>query len=364
MRRLVVCVLLLAIASPLFSADKQRKRSRRNRRQGQFQQIVPPGETIGQPLYTRSAPIKGGLTEGPAAAPDGSIYFTDIPAAPDKGLIVRFDPKTGKSEIFTDDSGMANGLAFNSQGELIACEGSDEGGRRVSKWNVQTKTRTTLADRYMGKRFNAPNDLCIDRKGRIYFTDPRYLGTEPRELEHRAVYRIDGDGAVTEVTHDIVKPNGIGLSPDERTLYVVDHDNGTDRIDPKGPQPKLGRMAIDAFPLGEDGLIHGEKRTIVDFGDQAGCDGMTVDANGHLYLTVRSLKRPGVKITDPNGKEIGFIPTGEANQKTDADHPAKGLPSNVEFGIGDEKNVLYITVDLSLYRIRLNAIGYHPEYAK
>src|SRR5256885_84084 len=82
-----------------------------------------------------------------------------------------------------------------------------------------------------------PTDLVIDLKGRIYFTDPRYLGTEPRELEHRSVYRIDRDDTVIEVTHDAEKPNGIALSPDQKTLYVIDHNNGTDRIDPTGPPP-------------------------------------------------------------------------------------------------------------------------------
>jgi len=120
-------------------------------------------------LYTRSAPIRGGLTEGPAVAPDGSIYFTDIPFGSDNGLIVRFDPKSKKSSTFTDNSGKANGLMFDAQGFLLACEGSDFGGRRVSRWNVKTRARTTVADRYMGKRFNACNDLCLDRKGRIYF---------------------------------------------------------------------------------------------------------------------------------------------------------------------------------------------------
>lgn len=365
MRRLIVSVLLLAVVSTVFAQDRQRRRERRRRaRRATSMVIVPSGSKLEGPLYTRSAPIKGGLTEGPAAAPDGSIYFTDIPSAPDKGLIIRYDPKTKKSDVFTSDSGMANGLAFDAKGFLISCEGSDEGGRRVSRWNVKTKERATLADRYMGKRFNAPNDLCIDRKGRIYFTDPRYLGTEPRELEHRAVYRIDVDGKVVEVTHDIVKPNGIALSPDEKTLYVIDHDNGTDRIDPTGPQPNLGRMAVDAFSLGDDGLVHGEKRTIIDFKDQAGGDGMTVDSNGNLYIAARALKRPGILITDPNGKEIGFVPTGPADQKVDAKNPAKGLPSNVEFGVGEDSNVLYVTVDFSLYRIRLNANGYHPELTK
>src|SRR5215212_4236617 len=106
-----------------------------------------------------------------------------------------------------------------------------------------------MAHNYCGKRFNAPNDLVLDRKGRIYFSDPRYLGDEKRELEHRSVYRIDTDGKVVEVTHDVEKPNGVALSPDGKTLYVADHDNGTDRIDPKAPPPKKGAMKVYAFPL-------------------------------------------------------------------------------------------------------------------
>src|SRR5690349_1429825 len=165
----------------------------------------PTGDSIVSPdaklelLFTRSADIHGGLTEGPTPAPDGSIYFSDIPFGKDKGMILRFDPKTRKTTVFTDDSHKSNGLKFDAKGYLIACEGSDDGGRAVARWDVKTRTRTVIADKYMGKRFNAPNDLVIDRKGRIYFTDPRYLGTEPRELEHRAVYRIDPGDKVIEI---------------------------------------------------------------------------------------------------------------------------------------------------------------------
>ena len=271
--------------------------------------IVPKGAKL-ELLFTRTAPIKGGLTEGPAAAPDGRIYFSDIPLGSDKGMILRFDPKTKKTSIFTDDSHKSNGLKFDLDGNLIACEGSDVGGRAVVKWDVKTKKRTVLADRFMGKRFNAPNDLVIDRKGRIYFTDPRYLGDEPRELKHRAVYRIDRDGKVVEVTHDAEKPNGIALSPDGKTLYLIDHNNGTDKIDPEKPAPKFGAMKVYAYPLGADGLIAGKRRTLRNFGTEAGCDGMTVDVKGHIYLAVRSLNRPGVLVIEPNGKEVAFIPTG------------------------------------------------------
>ncbi len=221
--------------------------------------IVDPAAKL-ELLFTRTAPIKGGLTEGPAVAPDGSIYFSDIPFGTDKGLILRFDPKTKKTTVFTDDSRKSNGLNFDAQGRLVACEGSDDGGRCVCRWDVKTGQRTVVADRYQGKRFNACNDLVIDRKGRIYFSDPRYLGDEPRELEHRAVYRIDAEGQVVEVTHEVEKPNGIALSPDEKTLYLADHNNGTDRIDPKGPQPKHGAMKVYAFPLGADGLVNGPRR--------------------------------------------------------------------------------------------------------
>jgi gluconolactonase len=317
--------------------------------------IVPDGATL-EKLYTRSAPIKGGLTEGVAAAPDGSMYFSEIPFGDDKGMIMRFDPKTKATSVFAADSHKSNGLMFDADGKLVACEGSDGGGRCVARWDVATGKREVVVDRYSGKRFNACNDLCIDEKGRIYFTDPRYLGTEPRELEHRAVYRVDPDGSVVEVTHDVEKPNGIAISPDQKTLYVADHNNGTDRIDPSAPPPKKGAMKVYAFPLGSDGLVAGRRRTLVDFGDEEGSDGMTVDTRGRIYLAARTPSRPGILVIDPAGREVAFIKTGTPQEG--AREPV-GNPSNCDFGTGDEKNVLYVTVDKSLYRIRLNATGYH-----
>ena len=299
-------------------------------------------------------------TEGPAVAPDGSIYFSDIAYATDNGMILRFDPKTRKTTVFTSDSGKSNGLTFDLDGHLVAAEGSDYGGRRVSRWNVKTGQRTTVADRYQGKKFNAPNDISLDSKGRIYFSDPRYLGHESRELEHRSVYRIERDGSVVEITHSVQKPNGIALSPDEKTLYVAEHDNGSERITDASIEPTAPAMKIYGFPLDSGGRVTGKARTLVDFGTEAGCDGMTVDARGNIYLSVRSLKRPGVMVIDPDGNEVGFIPTGQPHQK--ATETPVGLPSNVEFGIGEEANTLYVTVDLSLYRIPLKVSGYHVPY--
>lgn len=353
MRNLVATLLIVTAVSQVGAAEIPAPTGKK---------IVPDNAKLVL-LFTRQADIEGGLTEGPAVAPDGSIYFSDIPVGDDKGMIMRFDPKTAETTVFAENSHKSNGLIFNAKGALLACEGSDQGGRSVSSWNIKSGKRTVLADKYQGKKFNAPNDLCVDRQGNIYFSDPRYLGDEPRELEHRAVYRVDTKGEVVEVTHNISKPNGIALSPNGKRLYVADHDNGTDKIDPNAPAPVEGDMKIYAFPLGSDGLVNGERKTIVDFKEDKGCDGMTVDENGNLYLTVREATRSGVMVVRPSGKEIAFIPTGPANQSTaDAENGPVGLPSNVEFGIGPDKNLLYITVDKSLYCIRLKAQGFHVQY--
>ena len=327
---------------------------------------TPTGDTIVDPgaklelLHKRNSGLEGGLTEGPAASPDGTIYFTDIPPGKQHGMILRFDPDTDNTTLFTNRSSKANGLAFDAAGHLVACEGADYGGRAVVRWDLKTGKRTVLASQYQTKRFNAPNDLCLDRAGNIYFTDPKYTGHEPRELAHRAVYRIDPDGKVIEVTHNVSKPNGIALSPDGKTLYVADHDNGSDNIGKDDKLPKLGPMKIYAFALNTNGKTQGPRRTLVDFGEEAGCDGMTVDAQGNIYLTARQLSRPGVLVIDPTGNEVAFIPTGQPNQAgNDPTNPPVGIPSNVEFGVGEESNMLYITVDTSLYRIRLKANGYH-----
>ena len=315
-------------------------------------------------IYTRLAKLNSGLTEGPAVAADGSIYFTDMPFGSDNGMILRFDPKTNQTTVFTNNSGKSNGLAFLRDGSAVSCDGADGGGRRLVRWNRQTpegKTLPeTLADRFQGRRFNSPNDLVVDLKGRIYFTDPRYGGSEPRELEREAVYRLDADGKVIEITHDVEKPNGIVLSPDQKTLYVGDHNNGGNRLKPTDPEPRRGAMKIYAFPLDADGLVNGPRKTLVDFGTENGCDGMTVDSQGNLYASCRSLSRPGIKVMDPTGNELAFVESGPRNQKGLFDD-WKGIPSNVEFGIGDDAHSLYVTIDKSLYRLKVKTRGFHPH---
>jgi gluconolactonase len=321
---------------------------------------ILPKSSVPELIYTRKAKLNSGLTEGPAVAADGSIYFTDMPFGTDNGMILRFDPTTNQTTVFTENSGKSNGLAFLRDGSAVSCDGADGGGRRLVRWNLKTGEGTTLADRFRDKRFNSPNDLSVDLKGRIYFTDPRYGGSEPRELEREGVYRLDTDGIVIEMTRDVEKPNGIVLSPDQKTLYVGDHNNGGNRLKPTDPEPKRGAMKIYAFPLDADGLVNGQRRTLVDFGSENGCDGMTVDSVGNIYAACRSLARPGIKVVDPAGKELAFVETGAKNQKGLFDE-WRGIPSNVEFGIGDDAHSLYITIDKSLYRLKVKTRGFHPH---
>ena len=311
-------------------------------------------------IYSRQAKLNSGLTEGPAVASDGSIYFTDMPFGNDNGMILRFDPKTSQTTVFTTNSGKSNGLVFLRDGSAVSCDGADGGGRRLVRWTRETHQGVTLVDRFQGKRFNSPNDLVVDLRGRIYFTDPRYGGTEPRELQHEAIYRLEADGKVLEITRDVEKPNGIVLSPDQKTLYVGDHNNGGNRLKPSDPEPQRGAMKIYAFPLNAEGLVQGPRKTLVDFGTENGCDGMTVDSLGNVYAACRSLARPGILVVDPAGRELAFVETGPRNQKGLFDD-WKGIPSNVEFGIGDDAHSLYVTIDKSLYRLRVKTRGFHPH---
>jgi gluconolactonase len=296
------------------------------------------------------------LTEGVASAPDGTIYFSDITfshVAKEKkipveaGHIWKFDPKTKKLTIFRSPSGMSNGIKFDADGNMICCEGADYGGRRVSKTDMKTGKAYILTASYKGKRYNSPNDLTIDEKGRIYFSDPRYLGHEPLEQPTMAVYRIDPDGKVTMIITDAGKPNGVCISPDQKTLYVVSNDNGAwgfDRL-PKDAKSFKGRMALLAYDLAPDGSATFRKE-LVNYAPQDGPDGLVVDKEGNLYVAVRDATRPGIYVYSPEGKELAYIKTDE-------------LPTNVGFGRGAEARTLYITSGVSLYRINLNKEGYH-----
>jgi gluconolactonase len=311
--------------------------------------IVPPDAKL-EKLFD------GGvvLTEGVAIAPDGMVYFSDITfshvsrdkqGAIEAGHIWKFNPKTGKTTIFRSPSGMSNGIKFDAAGNMIVAEGADYGGRRVIRTDMKTGKSYIIAGLFEGRPFNAPNDITIDEKGRIYFSDPRYLGHEPIEQPVQAVYRIDLDGSIHRIITDAGKPNGVCVSPDQKTLYVVSNDNGITGIGrlPKEAPVLKGRMALMAYDLAADGTAKFRK-VLVDYAPQDGPDGLVCDVEGNVYVAVRDETRPGIGVYSPQGKEVAYIKTE--------------MPTNVGFGRGAEAKTLYITAGKSLYRIRLNKEGY------
>ena len=296
--------------------------------------VVPTGAKL-EMLWN-----EGDFTEGPALAPDGSIFFSDIGET-----IYRFDPANKQTKVFRRPSGRANGMMFNQQGDLIVCEGANSGGnRRISITSGirsgQDGNVRVLADRFDGKRFNSPNDLAIDSNGRVYFSDPRYVGSEPRELDFEAVYLVDTDGKVSIATREISKPNGIILSPNGKTAYVSDNN-------------PMGSRHLVAFDVASDGRLT-QKRLLHDFGTGRGVDGMAIDTHGNVYATAGTGDKAGVYVFDPEGKQLALIPT-------------PGDPTNCEFGGGSDSSTLYVTCANSkqmgtkygLYAIRLNAAGHH-----
>jgi gluconolactonase len=325
------------------------------------QPIVPPDAKLEKIFEGKF------LTEGVTAAPDGTIYFSEITfshlsrddkGAIEAGYIWKCDPATGKTTIFRSPSGMSNGLKFDAEGNLIAAEGADYGGRRVTRTDMQTGKAKIIAGLFDGRPFNAPNDITIDEKGRIYFSDPRYLGHEPLEQPVMAVYRIDLDGTIHRIISDAGKPNGVAISPDQKTFYLVSNDNGAegfDRLDPpetpmeKKTKLRKGNMALMAYDLAADGTAKFRK-TLVDYLPEDGPDGLVCDKDGNLYVAVRAESRPGICVYSPEGKELAYIPTE--------------IPTNVGFGRGKDANLLYITAGTSLYKIRLNREGYHLPASK
>ncbi len=293
----------------------------------------------------------GVLTEGAAAAPDGTIYFSDITftrtSRMQAGHLMKYDPKTGEISVYRSPSGMSNGIKFDAQGHMVVAEGADFGGRRVIRTDMKSGKSVIIGDFYEGKRFNAPNDISIDLKGRIYFSDPRYVGHEPVEQGAMAVYRIDPDGSIDQIITDAGKPNGVCVSPDQKTLYVVSNDNGNIDIF-RFPQEipfHKGRMALLAYDLTPEGNAK-FRETLVDYSPQDGPDGLVADVEGNLYVAVRDITRPGIYVYSPRGKELDYLRTPD-------------LPTNVGFGRGKEIKTLYITSGDKLQRVRTHKEGYH-----
>ncbi len=304
----VVAALGLALASPVAAAVPL---------------LLAPGATLDRVTNTLK------FSEGPIWHKDGYLLFEDIPL----DRIMRLG-RDGKISVFREPSGQANGLSWDTQGRLIAAEGAKKGGgRRVSRTLKDGKV-VTLADRYDGKPLNSPNDVTVDGRGRIYFTDPRYGDRAGVEQDKEAVYRIDGNGKVTRIIDSLTRPNGIALTRDGKTLYV------SDNADP-------GKATLNAFDLDSAGNAT-NGRVIHDLGGGRGIDGMALDIQGRIWASAASGENAGVYVFEPDAsrasaKLLIVVRTPEP-------------PTNCAFG-GDKRDVLYITTATSLYRIKTATRG-------
>jgi gluconolactonase len=270
-------------------------------------------------------------SEGPVWK-DGQILFSDVP----ENTVFGWKEGETRAATFLKPSGSlsgdgqgSNGLAVDAGGSLILCQ---HGERRIARLE-KDGSFTSLADKFEGKRFNSPNDLVIAKSGAIFFTDPPYglkKGTEP-DAPYHGIYRLDKDGKVSLIIEDIRWPNGIALSPDEKTLYIAVSDRDNARLMAYDLQAdgrvKNGRLFFHAQPLKSDSR-------------KGGCDGMKVDVQGNIWTTGPG----GVLIISPEGKHLGSILTG--------------VPTgNCAWG-GPENDTMYVTADMFLLRVKTLVKGY------
>ncbi len=281
-------------------------------------------------------------SEGPVwVGKGGFLLFSDIPPntiyrwKEGKGVTVFMKP-AGYHGTRTDmkEPG-TNGLALDAKGSLIMCQHGNRRLARLSSWSAPNGKQVLLADKYDGKRFNSPNDLVLHKGGDIFFTDPPYglaknVDDPEKELTFQGVFRLDGKGKVHLLSDALERPNGIGLSPDGKTLYVANSH-----------PPRPIWMAFDLKP---DGTLSGG-RTRFDASDivaktkRIGLpDGLKVDRAGNIFATGPG----GVLVLSPQGKHLGTILTGVAT-------------ANCAFG--DDGSTLYITADMFLARIRTKTVG-------
>ncbi|MBC9867940.1 MAG: SMP-30/gluconolactonase/LRE family protein [Opitutae bacterium] len=284
--------------------------------------------------------ITSGFTwsEGPAWNKEGQfLAFSEIPSntvmkwVEGKGVSAWFSPSgyTGITDYGREPG--SNGLMFDPEGRLISCEHGD---RRLSIM-IHDGGKRTLADNYKGKRFNSPNDVTRASNGNLYFTDPPYglpdRFTDPRrEMDYCGVYLLRPSGEVVLLTKDIERPNGIGLSPDEKTLYVA--------------QSHPDIPTYTAFPIKSDGTIS-EGRLFYDASPHQGPevkglpDGLAVDAEGNIWASGPG----GILVFNPEATLLGHILTGEST-------------SNCTFG-GSDGSMLFITADTYVLRVQTKAKG-------
>ena len=264
--------------------------------------------------------VHGGFkfTEGPAWDPQGVLYFSDIP---DQEILVLSE--NDALSTFTDQSNFANGLVVTADGRLLACEM----GGQVTAYDTKTKERTVLAGTFEGKRFNAPNDLVVDAEGGVYFTDPLFRAPEVLPQGVQAVYYVAKSGEVSRVTGGLPAPNGVGLSPDGKRLYVI-------------PSHQSEMLVYD---LDAPGKVSGQRVFCTlkqpNGRQDTGGDGMAVDVEGNIYITTHL----GVQIFGADGQPRGLVSFPEQ-------------PANVTFG-GADRKTMYVTARTGLYRVTMPIAG-------
>ncbi len=258
------------------------------------------------------------FTEGPTWDGQGNLYFSDIPA----NRIYKVD-SAGALSVFLEPSNHTNGLMYH-RGRLLACEMD---GRLVAI-NLSNKETKAIASQYNGQRFNAPNDLVFDRTGGVYFTDPHYRAPMPLPQQVVAVYYAAADGQVTRLIDDLKAPNGVILSPDEKTLYII----------PSAQKQMMAYPVVSPGKLGA-GQVFCELQQ-PEGKDDTGGDGLTIDTRGNLYIT----SGLGIQVYDPSGKLLGILSFPEQ-------------PANCTFG-GPDNHTLFVTARTSLYAVEMEAEGH------
>lgn len=259
------------------------------------------------------------FTEGPAADRHGNLYFSDIPA----NKIYKLD-SAGMLSTFLEPSNHTNGLMVNGAGRIVACEMDG----RIVEIDPETKAVQALAAEYNGKRFNAPNDLVLDRQGGVYFTDPHFRAPMPLPQEKVAVYYRNAGGMVTRLVDDLRAPNGVILSPDEKHLYVVPTMQKEMMVYAVESAGKLGPGRVFCSLQQPEGK------------DNTGGDGLTIDSKGNLYIT----SGLGVQVFNPEGKLLGILKFPEQ-------------PANCTFA-GPGNKTLFVTARTSLYSVEMEVAGH------
>jgi len=307
------------------------------------EQQTPSVATSLDPVTTREVTVATtvAFTEGPTVAEDGTVYFTDL----GNNRIMRLSTD-GRLSTFREPSYGANGLIFDGEWRLLACEGGngDTVLPRVTRTDMETGEIEVIADSYEGKQLHQPNDLSFDGQGRIYFTDRPAPNPRPEQTGVHGVYRVDPDGTIARILTEpeVMRPNGIVISPDDSTLYLIETEQG-----------EGGPRLIRAYDLSNEGTVS-KPRIFHDFYPGRSGDGMTIDSEGNLYVAAGLNRRrgtsetldtvAGIHVFSQAGELIEHIPIPE------------DTITNAAFG-GSDLRTLYVTAGKTLFSIRTDVTG-------